>query len=269
MGADVSDLIDVGGGVRLAARSLGEGPPVLLIHGWSLAGEVWDRQMRVLADAGRQAIALDLRGHGTSDAPRDGYDVAQLATDAAAVLRAYGAESATVVGWSLGGLTALKMAHAHADLVARVVLVASVGVAHVRQPSYPYGPPAGQLHEASMQRAEHDDRIAFRRRAIGGLFKDPPAVHFLDWLHRVSLQTPSWAAAACLSTLFRTEQTSLLSEINVPVSQMIGTADPGLSVDGARWIQHQLDGKIVEFDCGHYPMFECADAFDAALSELV
>jgi pimeloyl-ACP methyl ester carboxylesterase len=241
----------------------------MLIHGWSLAQEVWDRQMRVLAGAGRRVIAIDLRGHGASDAPLEGYHIEQLAADAADVLRAYGADSAAVGGWSLGGMTALRMAHAFPDLVSKVVMVASVGVAHVRHEAYPFGPAAGGSAEAGMQRSEHADRIKFRRQAIGGLFKNSPEPHVLDWLHRVSLQTPSWAASACLSTLLRTEQTGLLGEIGVPVSQLVGTRDPGLSIDGARWVQGQLDGQLIEFDCGHYPMFECADDFDAALLTLV
>lgn len=262
-------LVDVGEGVRLNTRVLGDGAPVLLIHGWSLAHDVWDRQMRVLAGAGHKVIALDLRGHGSSDAPLEGYGIAALAADAAAVLRAHGVESASVVGWSLGGMTALRMAYAYPDLVSRVVMVTSVGVAHVRQGAYPYGHAAGQRVEAGMQLSEHQDRIGFRRRAISGLFKNPPEPHILDWLHRVSLRTPSWAAGACLSTLLRTDQTDLLGEINIPVSQIIGCHDPGLSVEGARWVQEQLNGQLIELDCGHYPMLECADDFDAALLALL
>lgn len=265
----MSFLVDVGGGVRLSVRELGEGPPVLLIHGWSLAGEVWDRQMRVLAGAGRRVIALDLRGHGGSDAPLGGYDIGGLAADAMAVLHALDAVPATVVGWSLGGMAAMRMAGDQPDLVSKVVMVGSVGVAHVRQESYPYGPPAGERVETGMRRSEHDDRVRFRRRAIGDLFENSPDPHLLDWLHRISLQTPSWAAAECLSTLLRTEQTYLLREIRVPVSQIVGTGDPGLSVDGARWVQGHLAGKLIELGCGHYPMFECPDEFDEALLDLI
>ncbi|WP_232079584.1 alpha/beta fold hydrolase [Mycolicibacterium parafortuitum] len=256
-------------GVRLRIRVLGEGAPVLLIHGWTLAHEVWDRPMRVLAAAGHRAIAIDLRGHGDSDAPLSGYHVEQLAADAAAVLRAVTAEPATVVGWSLGGLTALRMAHAYPELVAKIVTVASVGAAHVRHEAYPYGPPAGDMAESALRSFEFADRIRFRRKAIGDLFKDVPAAHVLDWLHNMSLRTPGWVADACLSTLFRTEQTGLLEAIAMPFCQIVGAHDPGLSVEGAQWVQQQVDGKLIELDCGHYPMLECADDFDEALLSLL
>lgn len=265
MGRGVNSFVEVSDGVRLRTRILGSGRPVLLIHGWTLAHEVWDRPMQVLAAAGHQAIAIDLRGHGDSDAPLGGYGIEQLAADGAAVLSAVAAEPATVVGWSLGGLTALRMAHDFPDLVSGVVTVASVGAAHVRHEAYPFGPPAGEAAEAALRGFEFADRIRFRRKAIGDLFKDEPAPHVLDWLHRVSLRTPGWVAGACLSTLFRTEQTALLKEIGVPLSQIIGGGDPGLSVDGAKWVQGQVGGRLIELDCGHYPMLECADEFDAAL----
>ena len=265
----MNSFVEVGGGVRLRVRPLGSGKPVLLIHGWTLAHEVWDRPMQVLAAAGHQAIAIDLRGHGDSDAPLQGYDVEQLAADGAAVLRELATQPATVVGWSLGGLTALRLAHDFPELVSGVVTVASVGAAHVRHAAYPYGPPAGEAAEAALRGFEFSDRIRFRRKAIGDLFKDVPAPDVLDWLHRVSLRTPGWVAGACLSTLFRTEQTELLKDISVPVSQIIGAHDPGLSVDGARWVQSQVSGALVELDCGHYPMLECADEFDSALLSLV
>ncbi len=225
--------------------------------------------MQVLAAAGHQVIAVDLRGHGDSDAPLEPYDVVRLAADGAAVLRACATEPATVVGWSLGGLTALRMAHDFPDLVSGVVTVASVGAAHVRHDAYPYGPPAGEAAESALRGFEFADRIRFRRKAIGDLFKDVPATDVLDWLHRVSLRTPGWVADACLSTLFRTEQTALLPNIKVPFSQIVGVHDPGLSVDGARWVQGQVDGRLIELDCGHYPMLECPDDFDKALLTLV
>ncbi|OBB27324.1 hydrolase [Mycolicibacterium peregrinum] len=265
----MNSFVDVGEGVRLRTRILGVGKPVLLIHGWTLAHEVWDRPMQVLAAAGHQVIAIDLRGHGESDAPLDGYHVEQLAADAAAVLRAYEAESATVVGWSLGGLAALRMAYAFPELVSKVVTVASVGAAHVRHEAYPYGAPAGEAAESALRSFEFADRVRFRRKAIGDLFKDAPAPDVLDWLHRISLRTPGWVADACLSTLFRTEQTALLKDIAVPVAQIIGSHDPGLSVDGARWVQQQVEGRLIELDCGHYPMLECADDFDVALLSVI
>lgn len=256
----VSTRADVG----IMVRELGDGPPVLFIHGWSLSGEVWDRQMRVVAESGHRAIAVDMRGHGGSDAPLGGYGIADLACDMVDVLESLEVAGAAVVGWSLGGMVGLRLGCDRPDLVRSLIMVASNGVAASRTENFPFGvPPDGLL--AAINAAEHRDRIAQRRSAIGGPFKTLPDDAVLDWLHRISIQTPSWAGQAAMRTLLRTDQVHLLDSIGVPVTQIVGTSDPALSLRGAHWVNERLGGTLVELDAGHYPMLEQADEFDAAL----
>lgn len=252
-------------GVRIAFHDVGDGPGVLLIHGWSLSGEVWDRQIRVLAESGHRVVAMDLRGHGNSDAPRAGYHIDSLCDDAIEVIDQRALDRVALVGWSLGGLVAMRLACRRPDLARSLVLVASNGVASARHETFPFGvPPEGPLE--AMLAAEHADRISFRRKAVGDPFKgSDPEPSVLDWLHRISLQTPSWAAGAALRTLMTTEQVDLLNRLSLPVTQIVGDADPALSVRGARWVRDRLGGELVELDAGHYPMLECPDDFDEAL----
>lgn len=259
-------LIATPSGVGINVRDLGEGPAVLFIHGWSLSGEVWDRQLRVVAEAGYRVIAMDQRGHGGSDAPLSGYSITDLTADAVGVLDALDVSSAIVVGWSLGGMVALRAAHDFPTRVDSVVMVASNGVAASRTEAFPFGVPA-DVPLAAILAAEHADRISLRRKAVGDPFKEPPTRELLDWLHRISLQTPSWAGRAAMRTLMCTDQTHVLDAMSVPVTALVGVADPALSVRGARWVAQRLGSRLVEFDCGHYPMLECPDAFDAALLE--
>ncbi|MEU7812040.1 alpha/beta hydrolase [Pseudonocardia sp. NPDC049154] len=258
--------IEVERGVAVSVRDLGEGDPVLLLHGWTLSHQAWDRQMRVLADDGHRVLGMDLRGHGWSDAPLRGYGVDRLAADAATVLRALKVERASVVGWSLGGMTALRLVADFPELVARLVLVGSAGVAGARQPGFPYGPPPGIIENA-MHGGEHGDRVGFRRQALVDTFASPPAPHLVDWLHGISLQTPSWVANECMTTLLRAEQLRALDELTVPLTQITGLRDPFTPIEGARWVHEQTGSTLVELDCGHYPMFECPDDFDAALQK--
>ena len=57
------------GGVRLATYKAGDGPPVILVHGWPELAYSWKNQIGALAAAGYRAIALDVKGFGASDAP--------------------------------------------------------------------------------------------------------------------------------------------------------------------------------------------------------
>src|SRR6185312_8580351 len=129
--------IEVEPGVRIHAQTVGAGSPVVLLHGWAFDHRVWDRQIRVLAEAGHSTIAVDLRGHGRSDRPYDGYALDQLARDVVCVITDLEIEPAVLIGWSLGGVTALRVALDAPQLLTKLVLVGSNGVATSRQEGYP------------------------------------------------------------------------------------------------------------------------------------
>ena len=111
-------------GVRIHYVALGKGPLVLLIHGFPDFCYGWRHQMSELANDYR-VVAMDLRGYNQSDKPRgaDNYDMSLLVGDAAAVIRAEGHESATVVGHDWGGAIAWSMAMQLPDMVDRLIVV--------------------------------------------------------------------------------------------------------------------------------------------------
>src|SRR3954465_10545480 len=90
-------------GVRLHAAEAGEGPLVLLLHGFPQFWWTWRHQLPGLAASGLRVVAPDLRGYGASDKPPRGYDLPTAAADAAAVVRALGEQEAAVVGSDWGG----------------------------------------------------------------------------------------------------------------------------------------------------------------------
>jgi pimeloyl-ACP methyl ester carboxylesterase len=93
------------GGVRLQANVIGspDDPPVLMLHGGGQTRRIWDGAAAALAEAGRQVISLDLRGHGASQWPADGrYDLDAYVEDLRAVLGQLGSRP-VIVAASLGG----------------------------------------------------------------------------------------------------------------------------------------------------------------------
>jgi pimeloyl-ACP methyl ester carboxylesterase len=105
----------------------GEGSPVVLVH--SLAGNSthWAQQLEHLRPKYR-AIALDLRGHGQSEPPRNGdYSIAAMAEDVAAVVDTLGLDRCVLVGHSMGGGVALSYAGMHPERVAGLLLVDPIG----------------------------------------------------------------------------------------------------------------------------------------------
>lgn len=114
-----------GNGLQLHVASCGEGPPVMLLHGFPENWQSWQHQLAPLAAAGFAAWAPDLRGYNQSDRPtqRTAYALPELAADVAALVRATGHGRAHIVGHDWGGVIAWEFAHAYPDLVNRLVII--------------------------------------------------------------------------------------------------------------------------------------------------
>jgi pimeloyl-ACP methyl ester carboxylesterase len=115
-----SRYIDTGD-VRLHAVIGGDGPPLLLIHGWPGSWYYWRLVMPALA-RDFQVIAVDQRGIGLSDRPEEGYDTGTLANDLIGLMDALGHDRFAVVGVDTGLLIGYALAADHPDRVARVAL---------------------------------------------------------------------------------------------------------------------------------------------------
>src|SRR4029077_5010889 len=109
------------GDVRLHAGTGGEGPPLLLIHGWPQTWYAWRFVMPVLA-RDFEVIAVDQRGIGLSDKPADGYDTATLANDIVTLMDALGHQRFALYGTDVGMPIAYAVAADHPERVARLVV---------------------------------------------------------------------------------------------------------------------------------------------------
>jgi len=114
------------GDVTLHYEDEGSGEPVLLIHGHTMDRRIWDPVMPGLRATDLRALRPDLRGHGFSARPDFGYHVSHHASDMVAVLEDAGIDSATVVGYSIGGGVALEMALTSPGRVRGLVLMSPV-----------------------------------------------------------------------------------------------------------------------------------------------
>jgi non-heme chloroperoxidase len=263
-------FVKVENGVRIHVQDLGSGPPVVLVSGFGLDHQLWDRQVRVLGERGHRALCVTQRGHGLSDHPLHGYDVDRLTADLLTALDERDVAGAVVVGHSFGGQVAFRAAAVSPERVSKLVLVGSNAVRASRGPGFPFGAPPEPALEALIT-DEQQDRVAARYRTIASAFGTKPDPRLVDWLVRCSLQMPSWAAVACYRSLLTTDLLADIPHVTQPVLQIIGTNDPVHSAKGARWLQQQLrDAQLKEIpDCGHYPMLEAAEVFDATLTEFL
>ncbi len=166
--------VRVAAGVYLHVRQWpGDKRPFLLVHGLSSNARLWDGVAAELSAAGHPVHAVDLRSHGDSDAPPDGYDTATAADDLAAL----GLTGLVAVGQSWGGSVVVTLAAKHPDVVAAVGLVDGGWY----DPAHEF--PSWQAAEA-----------ALRPPAIDGL----PAEELKGYLRRGH---PDWPAEAIEATL--------------------------------------------------------------------
>ena len=114
----------------------GEGPPVLLLHGFPELWYSWRHQLPALAAAGYRAVAPDVRGYGGTDAPEaiDSYTMLDHVADAVGVLDALGEESAVIVGHDWGAPMAWHGALLHPE---RFPAVAALSVPYTPRPPAP------------------------------------------------------------------------------------------------------------------------------------
>ncbi|MBL8577187.1 MAG: alpha/beta hydrolase [Mesorhizobium sp.] len=116
-------------GVTLACvDSGGSGRSVVLVHGWCCDRSFFRPQFDHLVAAGHRAIALDLRGHGESDAPHGAYSMEVFTDDVAWCLRQLAVDRPVVVGHSMGGIISFDLAARYPDLASAIVMIDSAVV---------------------------------------------------------------------------------------------------------------------------------------------
>src|SRR5271165_735863 len=102
--ADITHRFVEANGVRIHVAEAGEGPIVLLCHGWPESWYSWRHQLKALAEAGFHAVAPDMRGYGQTDRPEaiDAYTIFHLVGDMVGIVDAVRADQAVIVGHDWG-----------------------------------------------------------------------------------------------------------------------------------------------------------------------
>jgi len=208
--------------VRIAFDDIGDGPPVVLTHGWVVGREMWEYTAACLAAAGMRAISIDRRGCGLSDRPSQGFDFDTLADDLAAVIEALDLQDATLVAHSVGGGEAVRMLSRHgAGRVGRLVLVAT---------TTPGAPAEAQPDEAALEEllgGLRVDRPAYVRAGVPGFFGGPEVVsaEMADWAVGLTLRASYQASIKLLEAMATTDTSEDVSSCPVPALVLHGDSD--------------------------------------------
>jgi len=251
-------------GVSLYYRDLGRGRPVVLVHGWTMSHLVWDPQVHDLG-ADHRLILPDLRGHGDSDKPLGDYGPDRHAADLGALLEQLDLHEVTLVGWSFGGMTAMRTASLYGDRLAQLVLINAAGPKYLATEDFPHGHAEEALQD--FLRREREELAPWRRFCMEAMPRLPYDELFTTWLWTQSMRTPTWAAAPMLEAYARADLRGALGDIDVPTLILHGQHDVFCAPEAARYVaEHVRAAELVEFpDCGHSPQYEEPEAFTRAL----
>jgi pimeloyl-ACP methyl ester carboxylesterase len=170
--------VDEGVALECDVWAGGAGIPFLLVHGLSSNRRLWEGSATRLHELGHPVATVDLRGHGRSDKPDDGYDFATMGADLLQVLDAVGFETAVLAGQSTGGNIVVDVAARAPDLVAGVAGIDGGALELVRQF------PDWELC-----------REALRPPALAGT----PAARIEGWMRRAHPAWADWAIEASMA----------------------------------------------------------------------
>lgn len=240
---------------RLFVRVLGEGPPVLFIHGYLLSGDLWIPTAERIGDAFR-CIIPDLRGHGRSDAATPG-SIADLADDLTEILDQLAIRTPLpVVGLSLGGIIALDLFRRHRPRMAALSLVCARANAE--------SPEGRARWEALIRLVEREGPRAAADTFVDRVFAPGIDPALRDWLYQAILDMSVDgvnAAAAALSE--RADYRDEFERIDVPTLVVAGREDTVTDENLMHETHRRIAGsRFASIErAGHLPPIEQPEAF--------
>lgn len=249
----------------------GDGLPLVLVHGWAMEGGVWAFQ-RPLASSFR-LITVDLRGHGRSTAPDDGYGLADFAADLVSLFDGLRLERAAIVGWSLGAQAAMEAAPLLGNRLAALVLVGGTP-RFTATDEWPHGLPATECRGLGLRLRRSFDATLdgfFRSMFTEGELT-AEAGQRIEREIAAPLRRPDVTAArAALVTLAEGDQRPLLEYIRVPTLVIHGDRDPVcLPGAGAHLADRIPSGRFLSMaGAGHAPFLSRPQAFNREVADFL
>lgn len=238
-------------GLQLHYCRLGQGPPIVLLHGLGLSHLEWEKNIETLTRYGT-VYALDLPGFGASDKPLQALTSRELAEAAVAWAAGIGLEPGVWLGHSFGGEVALWVGALRPELAKGLILAATPGL-----------PPKQDLPGLILNLL-HDGP-----RELHQLENESPAQK-LDFMLRVSIGYLQSGLTRMVQTLQNSDPAPLLQKVDrleMPVLVIHGVKDPVVSLAESRETVACLpNARLCLLDAPHALNYTAADEFNASVA---
>ena len=273
-------------GTRFHVAEAGDGPLVLLLHGFPEFWWTWRQQLVSLPAAGFRAVAADLRGYGGSDKPPRGYDLVTAAADVAGLVRALGEANAVVVGHDWGGLVAWSVGAYFPKVVRRLAVVSAAHPLRARAALFaePLGHRGrnGRLLAFQLPMVPERQLVRDDAELVGEMLTDWSGPGWPDpdteLIYRRAMRIPSAAHSALeyyrwfFRSTLRPDGLRYSQRMRVPIQaptlQVHGALDtrvmPGTARGAGRHVEGPYRWRMLD-GAGHFPHEEQVSRFDDEL----
>ncbi|MFC3802147.1 alpha/beta fold hydrolase [Cohnella sp. GCM10012308] len=263
----MSHYVEVQKGIRIYVEDIGEGTPIIFLHGWPVNHKMFEYQFLELPRLGYRCIGIDLRGFGKSDATWDGYNYCSLADDVKAVIDHLGVTGATLVGFSLGGAVAVRYMARHAGYgISKLLLVGAAAPSFVQREDFKYGTPTEKLDDMILQ--AYTDRPALVMHFGKMLTASKPSAGTAAWLLSLGLEASAVGTYKALESLRTEDLREDLPLISVPTAIFHGANDEICPFELGEEMHRYIPGSTLHRfeDSGHALLFDEPQLFSERLT---
>ncbi len=264
------EYIEVEKNVKLHVTDIGEGQPIVLIHGWPLSDEMYEYQYQALALKGFRVIGITLRGFGKSDRPYGKYDFDVFSDDIKVVLEKLKIKNAVLGGFSMGGAVVIHyITKYNAEHISKLALFGAAAPSFKKRDGYPYGisdaDAAGLILATKTSR---QDLIA----SFGASFPAKEgniSKNVEKWLENINLEAWPYAVTHSMMALCDIDLRADLPKIKIPVAIFHGTQDKLCDFVFAEQLHQGIKNSyIVKFEnSGHALFVEEVEKFNSELEK--
>jgi pimeloyl-ACP methyl ester carboxylesterase len=274
-------------GIRLYAVEKGEGPLVLLLHGFPEFWWSWHSQIEKIAEAGFKAVAIDLPGYGRSDKPDVRYDISFLSDCIAGIPRHYRQDRMAIAGHDWGGIIVWTFARLHPEMVAAVIGVNTpdiprppappVQLLRRMNPDQPIYIVQFQTPGAAEFFIEADIETFFRLMFLGPVtrrrevFTDEVISLYCEQFRPYGSLTPPLDYYRNLDRNWELTADIAGHKIEAPSLMIMAQNDPVLTPAMAEGMEDRVPNltKVLIEDCGHWTQLEQPEKTSTAIIQFL
>jgi non-heme chloroperoxidase len=261
-----------GANIDIYYEDHGSGKPIILIHGYPLSGESWEKQLPVLLNAGYRIITYDRRGFGKSSQPTEGYSYDTFAADLRELVTQLKLQDLTLVGFSMGGGEIARYFGKYgSNGISKAVFIGAVPPFLLKTPDNPEGVD-GSVFEG-IKKAVAADRYAFFTEFFKNFYNTDVYLgkrvseHVVHASWNIAAGASATASLACVPTWLEDFRENL-KRVDVPTLVIHGDDDRivPLAAAGQRTAKLVKGAKLVVIKGGpHCIIWTHADEVNAAL----